>query len=176
MDAKTPGRPSPLLPWAIGILFAAIFCSNYLLMFAYRQVWQSHYPGLADQWANNGRFSVIGLYGTELMSEELIYASRVKEASEHLIAFDPYIKENHSKRLGVDPNGDRRRQLDLGRDALPLLHRMVRSHLQLDDAPGRLELAGALFRRLRDGLQLPPYFAIPQRPLLAWGPFRSSRA
>ena len=99
MDSKTTGRPSPLLPWALGIVFAAIFCSSYFLMFAYRQVWKSHYPALADRWANNGRFSVVGLYGTELMSEELLYASRVKEASEHILAYDPYIKENRSRHI-----------------------------------------------------------------------------
>ncbi len=70
--------------------------------------------------------------------EELICASRVKEASEHLIAYDPYIKGKSQQapspdgnrellHHGADPNGDRRRQLDLDRDALPLLHRICSS-------------------------------------------------
>ena len=99
MGPKNNGRTSPLMPWALGLVFASIFVSNYFMMFACRRVWKSHYPALAAQWVNGGRFSVIGLYGTELMSEELTYASRVKEASEHLLAYDPYIKENHSRHI-----------------------------------------------------------------------------
>jgi len=38
MDAKTPGRPSAAFALGDWDPFAAIFCSNYLLMFAYRQV------------------------------------------------------------------------------------------------------------------------------------------
>jgi len=90
-----------LWPWLVGMLIGLAFCSNYLLMFTFRQIWQSHYPALASQWSNNGPFTVVGFYGTELFAEELAYATRAKEASERLLAFDPFIKENRSMRLFV---------------------------------------------------------------------------
>lgn len=95
-------RPwSALLPWLLGGVAAAAFCSGYLQTFVYRNVWKSHYPNLASTWANDGRFALVGWYGTELASEELAYAARVVEASRRFPAYDPYIKENRTSRQFV---------------------------------------------------------------------------
>ena len=89
------------LPWIAGLVVAASLCSTYFLMFAYRKTWQSHFPKLAAEWVNNGRFTVLGIYSTENGGEELIYAARAKEAADHWLPFDPFIKENHSRRILV---------------------------------------------------------------------------
>ena len=92
-------RNPRLWPWLVGAVVGLAFCSNYLFMFAFRSVVQSHYPIPADRWANNGPFSTLAALGTDGMGDELLYASRAKESSERLLAFDPFIKENSSWRL-----------------------------------------------------------------------------
>ncbi len=88
-------------PWLTGLVVAAALCSSYLLMFSCRKAWQSHYPTLACAWSNNGRFTVLGMLGTETTYEELAYAARAQEVTDHLIPFDPFIKENRSFRMMV---------------------------------------------------------------------------
>lgn len=90
-----------LLPWACGALAATALCLGYVLMGVFRGAWQSHYPRQAAEWANNGRFALIGAYGTELAYEELAYAARVVEASRSFPAYDPYIREHRSARQAV---------------------------------------------------------------------------
>ncbi|MFI5360575.1 MAG: hypothetical protein ACHQ49_01295 [Elusimicrobiota bacterium] len=90
-----------LIPWLAGLFVAGAFCYGYVFMGVLRHVWQSHYPELADAWANNGRFAVIGAYGTEDGLEGPSYASRVVNASRHFPAYDPYIKESRSKGILV---------------------------------------------------------------------------
>jgi hypothetical protein len=101
MSLSAPPRERPAWAWLLGLVFGLALCSNYFLMFGFRTIWQSHYPKLAEQWTNNGPFTVVGMYGTEGCFDELVYATRVKEASTHLRAFDPFIRENHSKQYLV---------------------------------------------------------------------------
>jgi hypothetical protein len=98
MDHRDFWRPPAWLPWIGALLVAGALCGGYFGMPVFRGAWQTHYPELADAWANNGRFSLIGWFGTELSHEELAYAARTNNAAHHFPAFDPYIKDNHSRR------------------------------------------------------------------------------
>lgn len=102
MTPRDPSQLQPWLPWAWALAAAAAFCSGYVGMPVFRAAWQSHYPELAAAWANDGRFTLIGWFGTELSHEELAYAARVNNAARHFPAFDPYIKDNHSRRQLVN--------------------------------------------------------------------------
>jgi hypothetical protein len=88
-------------PWLAGLVIAAALCSSYPFMFACRKAWQGHSPRLAASWANNGGFTVLGVYGTGNGFEELAYAARANAAAVHWVPFDPFIKENHSRRILV---------------------------------------------------------------------------
>lgn len=88
-----------LSPWLMGLATACALCSSYALSWSLRGLWQSRNAELAAQWEHDGRFTLIGLYGTMTMADEASYASRVREASEHWIAYDPFIRENRSLRL-----------------------------------------------------------------------------
>lgn len=82
---------------------ACALCIGYPLMSIWRGVWKSHYPQLAAQWSNNGRFTVVGWYGTELAFEELGYAAEANNQAHHLLAFDPYIRESRTwRQLAID--------------------------------------------------------------------------
>lgn len=81
-----------------GLLVACAMCSGYPLMYACRRAWQAHYPTLTEQWANNGRFTLLGWFGTELCYEELAYAARANDTARHWPGYDPYIKENRGLR------------------------------------------------------------------------------
>jgi hypothetical protein len=83
----------------IGLMCAGVFCSNYAFIYLFRANAQKKYPELAGRWANDGGAALVGMFGTENLQEELSYAAMVQEASEHALAFDPYIKENKSTRL-----------------------------------------------------------------------------
>ncbi|MHB2025221.1 MAG: hypothetical protein ACYCPQ_01080 [Elusimicrobiota bacterium] len=90
-------------PWIGALAMAAAMCSGYLFMAGLRGVWKSHYPELASRWANNGPFTVLGWYGTELAFEELGYADRANDQAHHLLAFDPYLRENRTwRQLSID--------------------------------------------------------------------------
>ncbi|MHB2025219.1 MAG: hypothetical protein ACYCPQ_01070 [Elusimicrobiota bacterium] len=91
-----------LVPWLGAILIAVSICSCYPFMYAFRSAWQNHYPELAAQWADNGPFTILGWFGTELTFDELSYAARVKNASDHLWAYDPYIAENRSQEQWIN--------------------------------------------------------------------------
>jgi len=100
---KRPRQPgsAAVRVWLCGLAVALCFCSGYFLSAACRSAWQSHYPALAAQWANDGPFSVLGLYGAQTQ-EEVQYAARVQESAEHFPAYDPYILENRSRSLVLD--------------------------------------------------------------------------
>ncbi|MFA6028968.1 MAG: hypothetical protein WC969_03840 [Elusimicrobiota bacterium] len=83
--------------WALAA--AAALCAPYALSGAFRHAWQAHYPAEASAWANDGRATLLGLYGTENQGDELVYAARVREASERLLPYDPFILENRSRRV-----------------------------------------------------------------------------
>ncbi|HVC08340.1 MAG TPA: hypothetical protein VNH15_00185 [Elusimicrobiota bacterium] len=87
--------------WLCGLAVALCFCSGYFLSAACRSAWQSHYPALAARWANDGPFSVLGLYGAQTQ-EEVQYAARVQESANHFPAYDPYVLENRSRSLILD--------------------------------------------------------------------------
>jgi hypothetical protein len=87
-------------PWAAAVLMALSICCGYFLMPVFRAAWQAHLPRLAAQWAHDGRFTLVG-FGVELVDEELWFAARVNNAAQHLPAFDPYIRENRSRRQMV---------------------------------------------------------------------------
>lgn len=88
---------APLIrPWLGALLVALAMCSGYPFMYGLRRTWQSHYPALAAQWPNNGRFTVLGWFGTEVGPDELANAANVKNASQHLLAYDPYIREHRT--------------------------------------------------------------------------------
>lgn len=88
--------------WLWAIFVALLFCAGYPAMYAFRRAWQTHYPNLASQWANNGRFAVLGLFGTESNQDELAYAARAKEASLRPWPHDPFIKGFRSPRQAVN--------------------------------------------------------------------------
>ncbi|MDD5629707.1 MAG: hypothetical protein PHU21_11620, partial [Elusimicrobia bacterium] len=88
--------PERWRPWLGALLVACAMCSGYPFMYGLRQVWQSHYPALAEQWPNNGRFTVVGMFGTELGADELSYAACAKNASEHFPSYDPFIREHRT--------------------------------------------------------------------------------
>lgn len=73
-------------------LAASMFCLGYPFMAALRATWQSHYPELAARWSNDGRWTLLGWYGTEMCQEELAYAARAADASRRVFAVDPYLK------------------------------------------------------------------------------------
>ena len=77
---------------------ACALCAGYPLMAVWRGAWQNHYPQVAAQWPNNGRFTMVGWYGTELAYEELGYADRANDQAHHLLAFDPYVRANRTWR------------------------------------------------------------------------------
>ncbi len=85
--------------YLLALLVVGALCSGYLLMFAARSVHQSHYPEQTAQWANNGSWALLGMYGTETNLEELGYSSRVQEASDHWVPSDPFLLENRSTRI-----------------------------------------------------------------------------
>lgn len=85
-------------PWAAGVLMALSICAGYFLMPVFRGVWQSHYPSLSAQWANDGRFSLLGWFGTELGYEELWFAARVNEAHLGRPGREPFVRESPSRR------------------------------------------------------------------------------
>jgi hypothetical protein len=97
--SRQASRRAVAVAWIGGLAVAAAMCAGYGCMALFRSVWKSHYPALTEQWSNDGRFAVVGYYGTELFSEELGYAARVNNAAHHLLAFDPFIRENRSYRL-----------------------------------------------------------------------------
>jgi hypothetical protein len=82
--------------WGLAFLTASVLCCSYPLMFAYRAVRQAQQPQLAARWANDGRFSMLAVFGGEHVQEEVIYAARAREAAEHLLPYDPFINENKS--------------------------------------------------------------------------------
>ena len=89
---RTPGRAL----WGIALLTASVMCCAYPLMYAYRAARQAKEPELAARWANDGRFSMLAIFGGEHVQEEVIYAARAREAAEHLVPFDPFVNENKS--------------------------------------------------------------------------------
>lgn len=97
-DGSLFGARARLGLFLAAALTATLYCAGYPFMAVLRSTWQSHYPQLASQWSNNGRWSLIGWYGTELSSEELAYAARVADASRRFPAVDPYIRESTSLR------------------------------------------------------------------------------
>ncbi|MDD5627708.1 MAG: hypothetical protein PHU21_01495 [Elusimicrobia bacterium] len=96
--ASAVSSPKPWLVWACGLVVAAAFCAGYAAMPVFRHAWQAHYPELTRAWANDGRFTLLGWFGTELSHEELAYAARANNASLHWPAYDPYIKDSRSRR------------------------------------------------------------------------------
>jgi hypothetical protein len=96
---RAESRRSLIVAWVGGLVVAAAMCGGYGCMAMFRGVWQNHYPVLAGQWANNGRFALLGFQGTEHVGEELAYAAHVNNAAHHLIAYDPFVRENRSVRL-----------------------------------------------------------------------------
>lgn len=79
-------------------LTASMFCLGYPFMAALRGTWQSHYPELAARWSNDGRWTLLGWYGTEMCQEELAYAARAADASRRFPAVDPYLKDRSGAR------------------------------------------------------------------------------
>lgn len=83
--------------WAVGLAF--VFCFHYVFGFVVRNVAQAKFPERAAHWPVRGSYALVGLSAGENQQEDMIYASRVKEASEHLLPYDPYVRENRSLRL-----------------------------------------------------------------------------
>lgn len=94
----SPALRRRVLPWAAGLLAASAMCCAYPLMALYRE---RQRPEQARLWPSDGRFTVLGIFGTETSFEELAYAARGEEAAEHLVPFDPFIRENRSSRIAV---------------------------------------------------------------------------
>ncbi|HVA65686.1 MAG TPA: hypothetical protein VNK24_02025 [Elusimicrobiota bacterium] len=96
-------KKAGLAPWLGALAMACALCAGYPLMAVWRGAWQDHYPQIAAQWPNNGRFTMVGWYGTELAYEELGYADRANDQAHHLLAFDPYIRTNRTwRQLSID--------------------------------------------------------------------------
>lgn len=79
-----------LMAWALAL--ACAMSAGNAATALFRRVWQSHYPALAEQWANDGRFAAVNWFGTSVI-EEIGYAARTRNASRTLLPYDPYIKE-----------------------------------------------------------------------------------
>lgn len=96
-DTRVSGRS--LWLWALAL--AAAMCAGHVLMYTFRSVCQSHYPHYSERWANNGRFTVVNWFGTSVY-DEVGYAARTNNASRHLPAHDPYIREYRATQQWVN--------------------------------------------------------------------------
>ncbi|MEK7743416.1 MAG: hypothetical protein AAB578_03430, partial [Elusimicrobiota bacterium] len=76
-----PSAPRGASPWLLGFVTACALCSSYALSWSLRGLWQAKNPELASHWDHDGRFTLIGLYGSMTMADEAAYAARVREAS-----------------------------------------------------------------------------------------------
>ncbi len=94
-----PRRRFALAFGALAVSMA--MCSGYFLSAACRAAWQRHFPELVARWPNDGRFTVLGLFGTELQHDELTYAALLRGAAKPGVQYDPYILENRSLRPAV---------------------------------------------------------------------------
>jgi len=84
-----------LFSFAVGFVLVLPF----LLMPLQRGFYKTRFPVEAAAWPLNGSFSALESFHMDV--DVYPYAARMRQAGEHLLAGDPHIKENRSRRLIV---------------------------------------------------------------------------